>query len=101
MITLTYNSSSKQISIYEQDKFKTFKRTVSQDITTTNRFVTQYGYDLMLGGWDNDDICIAGYKDIRVSQHLLTESEIYDCFKQGMSQKDVLTLNGELIENTL
>ena len=101
LITLTYNSSSKQIIIYEQDKFKTFKRTVSQDITTANRFVTQYGYDLMLGGWDNGHICVAEYKDIRVSQHLLTESEIYDCFKQGMSQKDVLTLNGELIENAL
>ena len=101
LITLVYTSSNKKITIYEQNRFHNITRIISKDITKDNEYVTHHGYDLMLGGWDNVNGCVAEYKDIRVSPIALTETEVNNCFKQGMSQKDVLTLNGELIENTL
>lgn len=101
LITLVHDASANTITIYERNRFTAHKRVISVSITKENQYVTQYGYDLMLGGWDENDICVAEYKDIRVSNIAITETQVNESFTQGMSQKDVLTLNGELIENTL
>lgn len=101
LITLVHDASSNNITVYEENRFKKHKRIVAISITKDNQYLTQNGYDLFLGGWNDTKVCIAEYKDIRVGQWALSETEVNNCFKQGMSQNDVLTLNGELIENTL
>lgn len=60
---------------------------ISQNIDAPNRFVTQYGYDLLLGGWDNWGICQAFYKDLIVAQRCLTDKELEKIFKTRIIDK--------------
>lgn len=43
---------------------------------TTNSFVTPYGYDLKLGGWDNSNACYTFYRNLSVAKRSLSDAEI-------------------------
>lgn len=58
-----------------------------ETISSANRYVTQFGYDLLLDGWDNGAICQAFYKDLIVAQRCLTDKELEKIFKARIIDK--------------
>jgi len=53
-----------------------------------NYFVTQYGYDLQLGGWDNGNPCNSYFKDLIVLQRALTATELTNIYRQMRAKLD-------------
>jgi len=52
---------------------------------TGTAYVTQYGYDLKLGGWDNNNNCNTYFRDMLVFKTALTDLEIETIYKNEMS----------------
>lgn len=50
--------------------------TLTKSIPTDDYFVTQYGYDLMLGGYDDNTLCNNYYRDVAVFKSQLPAAEI-------------------------
>lgn len=78
IVTLRYDKSNSKIKYYVyQSSGKTIKLEKSiTAISKDNAMVTQYGYDLFLGGWDNSSLCGAFYKDLLVYQEFLSDDVI-------------------------
>ena len=69
-------------------------------ITSGNYFVTQYGYDLMLGGWDDIGRCFTHFKNLVVVQRVMTQQELDDFRTNKMSMsKDTLLVQSEIKTN--
>lgn len=79
----------------------TIRTSDSVTALSSNAFVTQYGYDFKLGGWDNVNPCGAWYKDLIVSPvRAFTDDELNNIFNDRFSFKgDTLHLQNKLIEN--
>ena len=58
-------------------------RTQSISTSRENYYVTQYGYDLKLGGWDNTNACNAAYRDLFFVQRALSQDEVQRMFDGG------------------
>lgn len=58
-------------------------RTVGISTSRENYYVTQYGYDLKLGGWDNTNACNAAYRDLFFVQRALSQDEVQRMFDGG------------------
>lgn len=64
----------------------------------SNYFVTQYGYDFKMGGWDNNAACDAYFRDLVVAKRALTDAELTELFKTKMQ----MTTSGELqVQNSI
>jgi len=50
--------------------------------TASNAYVTQYGYDLKLGGWDNDNPTNTFFRDLVVLKRSASDAEIMGIYKQ-------------------
>ena len=69
-------------------------------INTNNYFMTQYGYDLMLGGWGDTNICNTFYRDlIVVPNRALLDSELEEVSNTNMRlYKDNLQIQYQIRE---
>lgn len=64
--------------------------------TRANYYVTQYGYDLKLGGWDDTYACNTLFKDLFVVRRALSDAEIERMFDGGclLSDDTIRVRNG-------
>jgi hypothetical protein len=68
------------------------------DTIIPNYYVCQHGYDLMLGGWDNNGVCNAYYKDLIVAKRALSQAELDDIYNTKM----IMTKDGGLqVQNSI
>lgn len=77
-------------------------RSVSIDIGTvaSNYFVTQYGYDLKLSGWDDSNTHDTYFKDLFVAKRALTDDEINSIRNKGLSKTaDGIQVQGRIKTN--
>lgn len=54
---------------------------------SSNYYVTQYGYDLKLGGWDNGNPPNAYYRDLVVAKRAFTSTELNALYRNHLKQK--------------
>jgi hypothetical protein len=50
--------------------------------TVANQYLTQYGYDLKLGGWDNANPTNTYFRDLIVVKRALSDTELINIYKQ-------------------
>lgn len=82
------------------EKGTTLELTATLTVTTANAFITQYNYDLLLGGWDNNVSGCYSYRDLVVAKKALNDTEINKYTKTFFkSNIDYLQINNEIIEN--
>jgi len=93
--------SGTTVTIKEWDYFGTvFTRTVTITTTAPNAFVTQYGYDFQLGGWDNNNAVNAYYRDLIVAKRAFTNDEVTNLFKtRASSREDAFYISGKIVVN--
>ena len=81
MCVVQYNNNTVTYKVYLENGKKLECFVNNYSITNANRFVTQFGYDLTLGGWNDTEMCQAFYKDLIVAQRVLSEDELTRIFK--------------------
>ena len=59
-------------------------KTYTYGTIASNYYVTQYGYDFKLGGWDNGNPCNSYYKDLIVAKRALTDTELQTLYNIQM-----------------
>lgn len=81
-VFIRYSSGTITWTVYYSGKLST----VSQSYTpgAANAFVTQYGYDLKLGGWDNGNEGWAYYRNLFFVQRRMSDTEVENIFKTKM-----------------
>jgi hypothetical protein len=57
-------------------------RTVNVGSLSTNAYVTQYGYDFKLGGWDNANPTNTYFRDLVVVKRNLSDAELLNVYRQ-------------------
>jgi hypothetical protein len=64
-----------------------------------NYYVTQYGYDFKLGGWDNANPCNTWFRDLIITKRLLTDTELSLLYRRPLcSNKDKVNLSNQIGE---
>lgn len=74
-ITIIKSGTSVTISTWLTDKISR-DRTIVLGTISSNRFVTQYGYDFKLSGWDNTNPCYSYFRDLIVVKRAITSDEL-------------------------
>jgi hypothetical protein len=97
MVSMVRSGST--ITIKEWEKGGTvYTRTITGP-SVANAFVTQYGYDLKFGGWDNGSACNSYYRDLIVAKRAFTDAELMEMYKtQIRLDKDTLCIQHKIIE---
>jgi len=62
----------------------TFQSYTNNSTLTTYAYVTQYGYDLKLGGWDTTYTVNSYYKDLVVAKRAMTDTELSAIYNTQM-----------------
>ena len=86
LCVLKYDGEKITYNAYLENKRK-ISMVQYMNITTPNKFVTQYGYDLCLGGWDDIYISQAYYKDLIIAQRIISDEEIEKILKTRIIDK--------------
>jgi hypothetical protein len=69
--------SGTTITIKEYIGGTTYARTVSATSSAGNVYVSsEYGYDLMLGGWNDNNMCNSYFRDLIVAKRAFTDAEV-------------------------
>ncbi|MCG8499980.1 MAG: hypothetical protein MJB12_06180, partial [Firmicutes bacterium] len=77
----------------------THSETLSTPIPS-NAYVTQYGYDLKLGGWDDQKVCNTYFRDLVVTKYALTGTQLASIYNTQMrAYKDKLQIQSSISEN--
>lgn len=74
-ITIIKSGTSVTISTWLTDKISR-DRTIVLGTISSNRFVTQHGYDFKLSGWDNTNPCHSYFRDLIVVKRAMTSDEL-------------------------
>ena len=74
-ITLVKSGTGLTIETWLIDRV-TRTRTGTYTSIASNYFVNQYGYDLYLGGWDDNGGCYTHFKNLLVAKRALTTTEL-------------------------
>lgn len=77
------------------------KSSSSMSISAGDFFINQYGYDLMLGGWDDTNVCNNYYRDVVVAKRKLTDSEIDLLYNRRLRMVADYTEAGNLAEGVI
>jgi hypothetical protein len=100
MISFTKNGTTGTIKFWGIDG-TVITRTFTYGTIASNYYVNQYGYDLMLGGWDNVNVCNAYFKDLIVAKRALTDEElqnIYNIQVKSYNKGNALNIRNNLRE---
>jgi len=94
--------SSTNLVIREYINGQIYIRTTSFGTIPSNYFVTQHGYDLMLGGWDNINVSNSYFKDLFVVKRALSDTELNNITNcQMRAKKNNLLISEKIIEKAL
>lgn len=74
-VTLVKSGTTVTIETWIKDSIQR-TRTYSLSSVASNYYVNQYGYDLYLGGWDNNNGCYTRFKNLVVAQRALSSNEL-------------------------
>jgi len=74
-VTLVKSGTTLTIETWLIDRV-TRTRTATYTNIASNYFVNQYGYDLYLGGWDNNSGCYTYFKNLLIAQRALNPQEL-------------------------
>lgn len=107
-----YFNNRQAISIIKKGSVITFRhrfiggveytRTSSSSTTVANYYVNQYGYDLKLGGWDNQGASNAKYRDLIVVKRAISDEELKQLTQVFCSiNSNVLRIQGNIIEGAV
>lgn len=77
-----------------------YSTTTSTSNSIDNYYVTQYGYDFKLGGWDNENPTNTYFKDLIIAKKALTNDDINNIYKQ-LSINKINTYSHDIIENNI
>lgn len=100
MISLQKTGSTISFKVFTP--YGNYTGTYNTTNSVANYYVTQYGYDFKVGGWDNGSPVNAYYRDlIVVKGRCMTDAEVTNIWKRKMSKKDSLYLQGQLRENMI
>lgn len=101
MVSMVKSGSNITLNI-KSNKLTNYQATYSSTINLPNWFVNQYGYDLKLGGHDNNYPSNTFFKDLIITKRALTDVELETLYKTQMrATKDGLTLQNGIKENTI
>lgn len=85
---------------YEGNVYERNAGDIAPTSAPANAFVTQHGYDFMLGGWDNQGAPNAYYRDLIVAKRAFTDEEVNNLFKtRASSREDALYISGKIVVN--
>jgi len=73
-----------------------YTRTSTVSTSAANYYVTQYGYDLKLGGWNNGNPCNAFYRDLIVLKRALTNTEVENIYKEKLLLNNGINLQSSI-----
>ena len=100
-VTMTKSGTTIIIKTYLSEGVST--RTFSNTTTNSKYYLTQYGRDLKLSGWDASGKCYTEYKDLLVvNKRALSDQEFTDYFERGTDKrkmkatKDSVSIEGVL-----
>lgn len=96
-VILRKNGTTLTIDTYLSDSVKS-TRTASVSTVLPNYYVTQYGYDLFLGGWDNTNVCNTHFRDLIVVKRSLSDEEVLNIYKNKMehTNKNILRIQNSI-----
>jgi len=98
MVSIVKQGNTITWKFWREKDVITFQQTVS--ISTPNYFVTQYGYDFKLGGWDNVNPPNTYYRDLIVAKRALSDAELNAIARTQMrAYVGKLQIQGSLLEN--
>jgi hypothetical protein len=83
-VTMVKSGTNLTIETWMNDKLQR-TRTITYGTIASNYYVTQHGYDLKLGGWDNGNECWSYYKHLTILKRAMTAQELLDFRKTKMS----------------
>lgn len=94
-VTLVHDKANKSVkyTAHFEDGTSITCAAYSYDISKPNAFVTPWGYDLFLGGWDNSATCTAEYKDLFITQQTLTDEQINKLYKTWITDYENNTIS--------
>ena len=75
VVTMVKSGTTLTIETWINDKVQR-TRTITLSSIASNYFVTQYGYDFKLGGWDNNTGTYTHFKNLIVSKRALSSTEL-------------------------
>lgn len=84
-VTATYDKSANKLYIYDHGYDGMRVRSITQTITKPDHYICQHGYDLLLGGHDNQNIHGAIYRDLKVGQVYKSQAEVETYYSQGLN----------------
>jgi hypothetical protein len=90
MVSLVKSGTTLTIKEWEQSG-TIHTRTVPITVPSENYFLTQHGYDLKLGGWDNGNPVNSYYKDLVVAQRAFTDAELIAMNGKKMNSNSIST----------
>lgn len=93
-ITMVKTGTSLVIETWMVDKLQR-SRTLPITTTVPNYYVTQYGYDFKLGGWDNNSGCYTHFRNLVVLKRAMSQDEL----EQYRKTKMKATKDGLYIQN--
>jgi hypothetical protein len=100
MISLVKSGTNVTIKEWSPTEGIIYVRTGALSTTVANYYVTQYGYDLMIGGWDNTYASNSYYRDLIVAQRAFTDDELKMLINNFISTtKDSLRIQDTISEN--
>lgn len=94
-VTLVKSGATLTITSYLKDSvFRT--RTISLGSPPSNYYVTQYGYDFKLSGWDNNGGCYTHFRNLIVLKRAMSSAELdsYRLNKMKATKDGLYVQNG-------
>lgn len=97
LIVLRRSGSTQTLKLYSKNYL--YSQTMDDSsAVTANRYVTQNGYDLQLGGWDNGNPCNAYYRDLIILKRALTDFELDSYFNTKLKLEEHAMYANSLLE---
>ena len=96
-VILRKNGTTLTIDTYLPDGVKS-TRTQTVSTAAANYYVTQYGYDLFLGGWDNVNVSNTYFRDLIVAKRYLSDTEVLNIYNNKMqhTNKNILKIQNSV-----
>ena len=100
-VTMVKTGTSIVITSYLKDRVVRSRTIVVT--ASANYYVTQYGYDLKLGGWDNNGGCYTHFRNLIVLKRAMTTDELnnYRLNKMKATKDGIYVQNGISSQETL
>lgn len=98
-IAVVKNNNQITFTVFSNDNVKR-SSVATLNITKSNYYVTQHGYDLKFAGWDSTHSCPSIYRDLIVLKRAVNDIEINRYALTSMQQKNELIIGNIINEES-